>query len=153
VLGFEGFRFGDGADEGPFAAGAVAPPGAPTVDPPLAPPTDPPAELPPALPPAPAASTDGAVDIVSARPNPSAITSCFFILTRCSRTFASGDNSARFVAFRREVPSKCFEPRGLRKKGGRSRPAAVGYAVVTLARRLGPPLSYQREIDHGQGRE
>jgi hypothetical protein len=149
VLGLEGFRFGNGADEGPFAAGAVAPP----VDPPLTPPTEPPADLPPALPPAPAASADGAVDIASARPNPSAITSCFFILTRCSRTFASGDNSARFVAFRRDVPSKCFEPRGLRKKGGRSRRAVVGYAVMTLARRLGPPLSYQREIDHGQGRK
>jgi hypothetical protein len=92
-LGLEGFKFGDRVDEGPFAAGAVDPPGAP--------PTEPPAEFPPAPPPAPAACAHDAADIPSAMPNPNTITSCFFILTCWSRMFACGENSPRFIAFRR----------------------------------------------------
>jgi hypothetical protein len=94
-LGLEGFTFGDWLDEGPFAAGAV--------EVPVVPPTEPPVELPPALPPAPAACAHDAVDIASATPNPSAITSCFFILTHCSRTFAWVDNPSRFVVFQAEA--------------------------------------------------
>ena len=75
-MGLEGF--GDGADEGTFAAGAV--------DPPVTPPTEPLAEFPPA----PAACANDAIGIPSARPNTSTITNCFFILTRCSKTLLEG---------------------------------------------------------------